>query len=68
MFCKMTTALAAQYEGQLTISAHSLALGIQALTMGFVWQFMLTPGEVQREDVIATFEALASGGECLPGV
>jgi len=65
MFRKMTTALAAQYEGQLAISAHALALAVQALTMGLVWQFMLTPDEVRREDVIAAFEALACGAECL---
>jgi AcrR family transcriptional regulator len=63
MFLKMTTALAGQYEGRLAISAHALALAVQALTMGLVWQFMLTPGEVRREDVIAAFEALASGAE-----
>jgi AcrR family transcriptional regulator len=67
MFRKMTTALAAQYEGQLAISAHALALAVQALTMGLVWQFMLTPGEVRGEEVIAAFEALACGAERLPG-
>jgi AcrR family transcriptional regulator len=63
MFAKMTEALAAQYEGRLAIGAHALALAVQALTMGLVWQFMLTPGEVRREDVLAAFEALAIGAE-----
>jgi len=65
MFRRMTTALAAQYEGKLAMSARALALAVQALTMGLVWQFMLTPAEVRREDVIAAFEALASGAEHL---
>jgi AcrR family transcriptional regulator len=63
MLAKMTEALAAQYEGQLATSAHTLALAVQALAMGLVWQFMLTPDEVRRVDVIAAFDALASGAE-----
>jgi len=63
MFATMTEALAAQYEGRLGIGAHALALAVQALTMGLVWQFMLTPQEVRREDVVAAFEALAIGAE-----
>ena len=63
MFAKMTEALAAQYEGRLVIGAHALALAVQALTMGLVWQFMLTPREVRREDVVAAFDALAIGAE-----
>jgi AcrR family transcriptional regulator len=63
MFAKMTEALAAQYEERLVIGAHALALAVQALTMGLVWQFMLTPQEVRREDVLAAFEALAIGAE-----
>jgi AcrR family transcriptional regulator len=66
MFRKMTTALTAHYEGRLAISAHALALAVQALTMGLVWQFILTPEEVAREDVIAAFETLADGAERSP--
>ena len=65
MFRVMTTALAEQYEGELAISAHALALAVQALTMGLVWQFMLTPDEVRPDEVIALFEALAYGAERL---
>ncbi len=63
MFRTTTTALALQYEGRLRISAHALALAVQALAVGLVWQFILTPNEVRREDVIAAFKALASGAE-----
>ena len=63
MFRNMTTALAEQYEGELAISAHALALAVQALTMGLVWQFMLTPDEVRPDDVTASFDALAYGAE-----
>ena len=61
MFHQIAGALASQYDADLAISSHALALAIQALTMGLVWQFMLTPGQVQREDVVAAFEALAEG-------
>jgi AcrR family transcriptional regulator len=63
MFAQMTTALAAQYEGELSMSVQALALAVQALSMGLVWQFMLTPDAVRREDVIAAFDALARGAE-----
>ncbi len=61
MFAKIATDFAAQHRDQLAISAHALALAVQALAMGLVWQFMLTPGEVRRDEVIAAFEALARG-------
>lgn len=61
MFAKIAAQLAAQYEGTLTISAHALALAVQSLAMGLVWQSMLTPGEVRRDDVLAAFAALARG-------
>jgi AcrR family transcriptional regulator len=63
MFRQMGASLAAQYEGRLAISVHALALAVQALTMGLIWQFMLTPDEVRREDVLAAFAALARGAE-----
>lgn len=61
MFHKMAGPLADQYEHQLGITAHGLALAVQALAMGLTWQYMLTPGEVRRKDVIEAFEALAVG-------
>jgi|SRR5579862_2470908 AcrR family transcriptional regulator len=61
MFATIAAQLAAQYEDQLAISPHALALAIQALAMGLVWQFMLTPATVSRDEVIAAFDALARG-------
>ncbi|HEY1751351.1 MAG TPA: TetR/AcrR family transcriptional regulator [Caulobacteraceae bacterium] len=60
-------AIAAQFEAQygaaLAGRAHTLALAVQALAMGFVWQFMLTPGEVTPAAVYDAFDALAAGME-----
>jgi len=61
MFAVIARQFEAQYAGQLAIDAHTLALAVQALAMGLVWQFMLTPAEISRDQVIAAFEALARG-------
>lgn len=59
--------IAAQFETQygpgLRGRAHTLALAVQALAMGFVWQFMLTPREVSQVAIQDAFEALADGME-----
>jgi AcrR family transcriptional regulator len=61
MFAQIATQLADQYASQLAISPRALALAVQALAMGLVWQFMLTPAAVSREEVLAAFAALARG-------
>jgi AcrR family transcriptional regulator len=63
LFATIASQLAAQYRDQLGISADALALAIQALAMGLVWQFMLTPAAVRREDVLGAFDALARGAQ-----
>ena len=63
MFAKIAADLEAQYGGRLAIDAHALALAIQSLAMGVVWQFILSPQAVRPADVIAAFEALAAGAE-----
>jgi AcrR family transcriptional regulator len=63
MFARIAADLEAQYGGRLAIDAHALALAIQSLAMGVVWQFILSPKEVRSADVIAAFEALAAGAE-----
>jgi len=63
MFAQIAAQLEAQYAGKLAIGPRTLALAIQSLAMGLVWQFMLTPAEVRREEVIDAFEALARGSE-----
>jgi N-formylglutamate amidohydrolase len=61
MFARIAAELEAQYGARLAIDAHALALAVQALAMGVVWQFILSPRDVRRADVIAAFEALANG-------
>jgi AcrR family transcriptional regulator len=61
MFAKIATDLEAQYRAELALAPHALALAVQALAMGLVWQFMLTPREVTRTEVLAAFDALADG-------
>jgi AcrR family transcriptional regulator len=63
MFAKIAADLEAQYGARLAIAPHALALAIQALAMGVVWQFILSPKDVRPGDVIAAFEALAAGAE-----
>jgi AcrR family transcriptional regulator len=63
MFAKIAADLEAQYGERLVIAPHALALAIQSLAMGVVWQFILSPNDVRREAVIAAFEALAAGAE-----
>jgi AcrR family transcriptional regulator len=53
----------AQYGAALGGRAHTLAVAVQALAMGFVWQFMLTPAEVTPAAIREAFEALARGIE-----
>ncbi len=61
MFGQIASQLAAQYGDQLAIGPRALALAIQALAMGLVWQFLLTPATVSRDEVLAAFAALARG-------
>ncbi len=61
MFAKIAADLEAQYGERLAIAPHALALAIQSLAMGVVWQFILSPKDVRRAEVIAAFEALADG-------
>jgi AcrR family transcriptional regulator len=63
MFARIAADLEAQYGERLAIAPHALALAIQSLAMGVVWQFILSPTDVRRAEVIAAFEALAAGAE-----
>jgi AcrR family transcriptional regulator len=63
-FRQVAAQFEAQYGPQLAGGrAHTLALAVQALAMGFVWQFMLTPQAVTRAAIIEAFAALAAGME-----
>jgi AcrR family transcriptional regulator len=65
MYGASFAAIAAQFEAQygaaLAGRAHTLALAVQALIMGFIWQFMLTPDEVTPQAIREAFDALADG-------
>jgi hypothetical protein len=64
-FAQMFTGMAAQFETQhaqnLRIDAHSLALAVQSLAMGFVYQAILSPDAVSAKAVLEAFDALATG-------
>jgi AcrR family transcriptional regulator len=64
-FAGLFDEMAAQFRDQhgetLTIDAHSLALAVQSLAMGFVYQCILSPDAVPSRAVIEAFDALAAG-------
>lgn len=51
----------AQHGEALAIDAHSLALAVQALAMGFVYQAILSPEAVPASAILEAFDALAVG-------
>jgi AcrR family transcriptional regulator len=61
LFQAMAAQLEAQHRDELAISAGSLALAIQSLTMGLVYQAILSPEAVTEGAVLEAFAALAKG-------
>jgi AcrR family transcriptional regulator len=61
MFDRIAAELEAAHGPELAIPAHALALAIQSLAMGFVYQAILGPETVPPGEVIAAFQALARG-------
>jgi AcrR family transcriptional regulator len=61
MFETMARQLETQHREELTISAGGLALAIQSLTMGLVYQAILSPEAVTDSAVIESYAALAKG-------
>lgn len=61
MFDGMAAQLRAHHAASLRVEAHSLALAIQSLTMGLVYQAILSPGAVSPKAVFEAFDALAQG-------
>jgi AcrR family transcriptional regulator len=61
LFQAMAAQLEAQHRDELAISAGSLALAIQSLTMGLVYQAILSPDAVTEAAVLEAFAALAKG-------
>lgn len=61
LFETMAGQLEAQHGGRLTIPARTLALTIQSLAMGFVYQAILSPSAVSPQAVFDAYDALAKG-------
>ncbi len=60
-FDVMAAQFRAHHGDTLAIDAHSLALAIQSMAMGFVYQAILSPEAVPPERVLEAFDALAAG-------
>jgi AcrR family transcriptional regulator len=61
MFDEMARQFRAQHGDRLAIDAHSLALAVQSLAMGFVYQRILSADAVPDRAVLEAFDALADG-------
>jgi AcrR family transcriptional regulator len=61
LFDVMAAQLDAQHQGELALPAHSLALAIQSMAMGFVYQAILSPKAVPPSAVLEAYTALAEG-------
>lgn len=61
LFQAMASQLEAQHRDKLAISPGSLALAIQALTMGLMYQAILSSDAVSEAAVLEAFAALAKG-------
>lgn len=66
MLRTMAAQLEAQHGGTLAVAPGSLALAIQSLTMGLVYQAILGPEAVTEAAVIEAFAALARGARRRP--
>jgi AcrR family transcriptional regulator len=61
LFDRMAAEFQAQHAETLRIDARSLALAVQSLAMGFVYQAILSPDAVPARAVLEAFDALAEG-------
>ena len=55
--------LAQEYGGRLALPPGHLAVAIQSLSLGFIYQHQMTPDLVTEAVIVAAFEALADGAE-----
>lgn len=55
--------LARGYGDRLAMLPRQLAVTIQCLSLGFIYQHQVTPEEVTEPVILAAFEALAEGAE-----
>jgi AcrR family transcriptional regulator len=61
VFDKMSEAFGQAHGQSLRLPPRALVLAAQALTMGFIYQSLVTPEEITDDVVAAAFEALAAG-------
>ena len=55
--------MAQEYGGRLALPPGHLAVAIQSLSLGFIYQHQMTPDLVTEAVIVAAFEALADGAE-----
>ena len=61
MLGMMAGQLETQYGPDLAIPPHALALAVQSMAMGFIYQAILSPEATPPSAVLAAYEALADG-------
>ena len=61
LFATMAAQLEAEHKDELVMPATTLALAIQSLAMGLIYQAILSPGAVTREAMLEAYAALARG-------
>ena len=61
LFDQMAAQFRAQHGDTLAMDPHSLALAVQSLAMGLVYQCILSPAAVPPRAVLEAFDALAEG-------
>jgi len=58
--------LAREYGVALALAPRDLAVTIQSLVLGFIYQHQITPDEVTEAVIVAAFEVLADGAARAP--
>ena len=66
LFEAIAAGLEAELGERLTMPAHTLSIGFQALIRGFAAQWAQTPDEVTEDVIAANFEALLIGATAPP--
>lgn len=61
LFDDMAHQFKAHHGDALAIDPHSLALAVQSMAMGFVYQAILSPESVPAKAVLEAYDALAAG-------
>jgi len=65
-FDEMAAQFRSHHGDRLAIDPHTLALAVQSMAMGFVYQAILSPDAVAPSAVLEAFDALARGSARTP--